>query len=110
MGKDGQLYTVLLNRDVSLSWHKIVSGWWRSQQQGCYCVCRGFESCGEDYVQVCICALEHTRCTRQNVFSEAPTARPTGFAVDHRMWGARTSEGTGGVPCSGRSLVKIKVC
>ena len=80
MGEDGRLDTVLLDRDAPLSRHKIVSGWWRSQQQRCYGVCRGFESCGEDYAEVC--ALVHTRCTRQGRFSEAPTPRPTGFAVD----------------------------
>ena len=39
-----------------------------------------FNRVGDDYEQVC--ALVHTGCTRQNRFSEAPTARPTGFVVD----------------------------
>ena len=71
---------MLLGRVALLSWHKIVSGRWSSQWQGCNGVCRGPKSCGEDYVQVC--ELVHVRCTRQDRFSEAPTARPTGFVVN----------------------------
>ena len=29
-----------------------------------------------------MCTLEHTSCTQQDRFSEAPTARPMGFVVD----------------------------
>ena len=78
MGEDGRLYNVLLCRVVMLS--RLVSGQWSSRWQGCNDVCRASKSCGEDFVWVC--ALVHTKCARQDRFSEAPTARPTGFAVD----------------------------
>ena len=93
---------VLLSRVVVLPWHKVGSGRWSSQWQGCSSVCRGSEACGEDHVQVC--ALVHTKCTRQDRFSEAPTVRPTGFVVDV---GTRTSEGTGG---SKHKILKLGKC
>ena len=80
LGEDGQLCTVLIGQVALLSWHRIVSGWWSSQQQRCDGVCRGSKSCGDDYAQ--LCALVHTWCTQQNRFSEAPTARLMGFVVD----------------------------
>ena len=80
LGEDGQLYAVLLGWAALLSWHNIVSGWQSSRHRGCNGVCRGSESCGQDYVQ--LCALVHTGCTRQDRFSVTPTARPTGFVVD----------------------------
>ena len=80
LGEDGQLYMVLLGWAALLSWHRIVLGWWSSQQQECNSVCRGSELCGEDCVQ--LCALVHTGCTQQGRFSVTLTARPTGFVVD----------------------------
>ena len=78
MGDDGRLYNVLQCRVVMLS--RLVSGQWSSRWQGCIGECRASKSCGEDCVLVC--ALVHMQCARQDRFSEAPTARPTGFAVD----------------------------
>ena len=91
MGEDGQLYTVLLVRVVLLLWHKIVSGWWRSQQQGCHGVFKGFESHGGDYM--CRCVYLCTRGTLGRTGSRRHR-RQTDRAL-LLMWGARTSEGTG---------------
>ena len=63
-----------------LSWHRIVPGWWSSQQQGCNSVCRGSKLCVGDCVQ--LCALVHTGCTQQDRFSAALMVRLTGFVVD----------------------------
>ena len=91
LGENGRLYAVLLGWAALLSWHNIVSGWLSSRHQGYNGVCRSSESCGEDYIRLCV--LVHIGCTRQNRFSATPTARPTGLLS---MWKTRTSEGTGG--------------
>ena len=78
MGEDGRLYNVLLCRVIMLS--RLVPGQRSSRWQGYNDMCRASESCREDFVWVC--ALVHMQCARQDRFSEAPTARPTGFVVD----------------------------
>ena len=90
LGEHGRLYTVLLGRDVLLSWHKIVPGWWRSQSRGAtVCTEALFRVGGTMYRFLHLCtqgalgrtgSRRHRRRDRRALLS---------------MWGTRTSEGTG---------------
>ena len=60
--------------------HKLVSGWWGSQWQGCCGVCRCLNCAGRTS---CRCACLSTQDTLGGAgLPETPTARSTGFNVD----------------------------
>ena len=80
LGKDRQLCMVLLGRVASAVMAQDCARVVELLAAGVQQCAQGSKSCGDDCIK--LCALVHTGCTQQDRFSEALTARSTGFVVD----------------------------